>query len=247
MNTFAPVFIRFPSILLRAICNGGSAPKPPGFNAFVSKGAIERRRPKASPPRKPGTALGARPRVALSSVSVKQHHFITQRLLLARCISQNVLDIGYILKKEKNNTEQRYTEKVRPSVLAHGTPDTGQMDRTECEMLEQILEDCELWVLPEEVHGAFRNAIERLFFSESFTVGKVRLPQERVRSHLWLIDGMVLQDAYQKLRANTVQKVKNSTAYLMSTLFNAIHEGQSDLLVDPFLNAMQPGARGVGS
>lgn len=143
-------------------------------------------------------------------------------------------------KKDTKKIDKSENDKVSPSVNA-------QTDAEDSRTLYALLEQCELWILPEEAQGAFHNAIERLFYSEHFTVGKAKLPRERVRSHLWQIDGMVLQDAYQKLRANTVQKVKNSTAYLMSTLFNAIHEGQSDLLVDPFLNAMQPGAKGVGT
>lgn len=140
-------------------------------------------------------------------------------------------------KKDKSNNDMSDTEKVYPSVNAQENPMTDRMDIEESNALDQLLENCELWVLPEESQNAFRNAIERLYYSEHFTIGKAKLPQARVRAQLRQIDGMVLQDAYSKLRANTERKVKNSTAYLMSTLFNAIHEGESDLLVDPFLNS----------
>lgn len=139
-------------------------------------------------------------------------------------------------KKEESNNDINDTKKVYPSVTAQENI-TDRIDIEESNALDQLLENCELWVLPEESQNAFRNAIERLYYSEYFTIGKAKLPQARVRAQLWQIDGMVLQDAYSKLRANTERKVKNSTAYLMSTLFNAIHEGESDLLVDPFLNS----------
>lgn len=42
----------------------------------------------------------------------------------------------------------------------------------------------------------------------------------------------------RKLHENQEQSVKNSTAYTMAVLFNCIAESESDLLVDPYLNAL---------
>ena len=134
--------------------------------------------------------------------------------------------------KDKREIDMSEPKKVCLSVRSPAE------DRQDEEELEQLLEQCELWVLPEGVQAVFAAAIERLFYSDSFTVSKARLPQSRVRSHLWRLEGTILCAAYHKLRANTEQKVKNSTAYVMTTLFNAIHEAQSDLLVDPFLNQL---------
>ena len=145
-------------------------------------------------------------------------------------------------KKEKRKIDMNENEIVSPSVTATASvrTDRQDIDATEdAEKLDQLLSGCELWILPEEVRGVFESAIERLFYSNSFRIGNATLPQEKVRSHLWRIDGMVLQDAYYKLRANTSKRVKNSTAYVMATLFNAIYEGQSDLLVDAYLNSLQ--------
>lgn len=63
-------------------------------------------------------------------------------------------------------------------------------------------------------------------------------PQAKIRSHLWQLDGKIVQDAYAKLRAHTAGKVKNSSFYVMVGLFNCIWEVQSDLLVDPYLNQL---------
>lgn len=130
----------------------------------------------------------------------------------------------------------RKHEKVSRSVCARESPASEQTDGTDT--LSEILERSELWVLPEEAQAVFQSAIERLFYTERLKIGGAVLPQSNIRSHLWRLDGMVVQDAFQKLRANTEKKVKNSTAYVMSTLFNCIHEGQSDLLVDPYLNSL---------
>lgn len=105
--------------------------------------------------------------------------------------------------------------------------------------LQAIYEQSELWVLPREVQGVFQNAIERLFYSDRLKVGEAVLPRSKIRSHLWQVDGMVLQDAYAKLRSNTERKIKNSTAYVMTVLLNSVWEVQSDLLVDPYLNRLE--------
>ena len=54
---------------------------------------------------------------------------------------------------------------------------------------------------------------------------------------LWDLDSTILQSVEGKLRQNQ-RNVKNSTAYTMAVIFNAICESQSDLLLDPYLNSI---------
>jgi len=105
-------------------------------------------------------------------------------------------------------------------------------------MLADILEGCELNVLPGDEAGVFRNAVTRLFYSESFRVGNAVLPGPVIRSHLHNLDGTVLLDTREKLRRNLNKQVKNSTAYVMAALLNNIWEYKSDLMVDPYLNTL---------
>lgn len=139
-------------------------------------------------------------------------------------------------KRHPSNTDKSYIDLSKKEVSQSVT--AQETDATDDEDLSEILERSELWVLPEEVRDVFQSAIERLFYTDQLRIGGATLPQANVRSHLWKLDGMTVQDAYAKLRANTGQKVKNSSAYVMTTLFNCIHEGQSDLLVDPYLNSL---------
>ena len=104
--------------------------------------------------------------------------------------------------------------------------------------LQEILDACELDIFEPEVARVFENAIERLFYSDSFRIGNATLPQSRVRSRLHLLDWMVLDAARGKLHSNLGRPVKNSTAYTMATIFNCIAESESDLLVDPYLNSI---------
>ena len=82
--------------------------------------------------------------------------------------------------------------------------------------LTGILDACELQCFPGETAQVFENAIERLFYADSFRVGNATLPQGRVRARLRLLDYTILQVAEAKLHANLDRPVKNSTAYTSS-------------------------------
>lgn len=132
---------------------------------------------------------------------------------------------GQVRKKERSQKE------VSPSVAtprAVGQTD-GQDDEEE---LQDILDACDLTFFSPETARVLENAT---------------LPQKRVRSRLRCLDHMILRDTVSKLSANLDHSVKNSTAYTMVTLFNCISESESDLMVDPDLNAMgAPGAEWAG-
>lgn len=133
---------------------------------------------------------------------------------------------------EKSNTDLSHTE-VSPSVVQTGGAADGE------EELAGILEGCELFCFEPATARVFENAIERLFYSDSYRIGNATLPQSRVRAKLRLLDGMVLREAESKLYANRDHAVRNSTAYTMATIFNCIAESESDLMVDPYLNSLR--------
>lgn len=143
-----------------------------------------------------------------------------------------------ISKKELSNIElvsQSCHSHARTRERGRDRPTDKGMD--EC-LLADILDSCELDVLPKDEAGVFRNAVTRLFYSESFRVGNAVLPRQVIRSHLNGLDGMVLLDTREKLRRNFDKQVINSTAYVMTTLLNNIWEFKSDLMVDPYLNSI---------
>lgn len=138
-------------------------------------------------------------------------------------------------KKEKRKIDQSHME-VRQSVRA--PVQDGRTDGDAEEELLDILDGCELECFAPETALVFENAIERLFFADSFRIGNATLPQSRVRAKLRRLDGMILREAESKLRANQERNVKNSTAYTMAVLFNCIAESESDLMIDPYLNTI---------
>ena len=144
-------------------------------------------------------------------------------------------------KKEKREIELIQKE-VSPSVDT--AREAGQTDGQDEEELTGILDACELSYFPPEMARVFENAIERLFYSDSLRIGNATLPQKRVRSRLRELDNMILREAASKLASNLDKPVKNSTAYTIVTIFNAICESESDLMVDPYLNSIgaPPGA-----
>ena len=139
-------------------------------------------------------------------------------------------------KPGSSNTEISYPDSSYTQV-SHSVTRTGPAD--EEKELMSILDACELSYFPSEIAHSFENAIERLFYSDSFRIGNATLPKSRVRSKLHLLSGMVLREAENKLRANLSTPVRNSTSYIMSTIFNCITECESDLIVDPYLNALR--------
>ena len=142
-------------------------------------------------------------------------------------------------RASKIDLNNKYTSYPEVSHSVGGGAASEQTDEDEEAELTKILESCELEIFPKEVHQVFENAIERLYYTESYHIGKAVLPQSRVRARLRLLDNLILQDAERKLAANLDRKVKNSTAYTMATIFNCITESESDLLVDPYLNSLR--------
>jgi hypothetical protein len=135
-------------------------------------------------------------------------------------------------KKEIRKTE-RIQKEVSPSVSPGGTDDTEETE------LMDILDACELFCFTPETAAVFENAIERLYYSDSFRIGNATLPKSRVRAKLRRLDGMILREAERKLAANQERPVKNSTAYTMAIIFNCVAESESDLMVDPYLNSLR--------
>ena len=144
-------------------------------------------------------------------------------------------------QKEKSHPDSIHTE-TSPSVCqAAGRTDAEPpggnfvLGMSEQEQLARILDNCELWVFDPETAKVFANAIERLFYSDSFRIGKAILPRANVRSRLWDLDAVILQSVEGKLKSNQ-RDVRNSTAYTMAVIFNTICEAHGDVLVDPYLN-----------
>lgn len=142
-------------------------------------------------------------------------------------------------KKEIRNkelSEKEVSQSVTPGLVRTGWD--GQTDSVEEELMD-ILDACELSCFPPETALVFENAVERLFYSDSFRIGNATLPRSRIRAKLRLLDGMILRDAERKLAANLGREIKNSTAYTMATILNCICESESDLMVDPYLNSLR--------
>lgn len=146
-------------------------------------------------------------------------------------------EVAELRKPGPSYTEKRKKERsdmeVSPSVTGADGPTDSE------EELMDILDACELYCFTPETAEVFENAVERLFYSERFRIGSAVLPQSRVRAKLRRLDGMVLREAERKLHAVPDKPVKNSTAYVMATVFNCIAESESDLMVDAYLNSLR--------
>lgn len=140
----------------------------------------------------------------------------------------------YIKKTYSNHTD--ISQSVSLSASDNTYSGDGQTD--EVYRLEDILENCQLETFEEEERKILYDALERLFYSETFKVGGAVLPCRKVRSRMYEIDVTTLQSAMEKLHKNEKQ-IKNMTAYVMSTIFNCITEDCTLLHVDPYLNSLR--------
>lgn len=136
-------------------------------------------------------------------------------------------------KPHPNNTYQSYIEKNQKEISQSIHPSA------DAEKLQEIIDRCELWALPPDEAGVIRSAIERLFYSRSFRIGDAVLPQSVVRDQLQQLDYCRVEYACERLKSNQGKDVRNSAAYAMAVLYNAVWGQQSDLMVDPTLNAMR--------
>lgn len=105
--------------------------------------------------------------------------------------------------------------------------------------LRRILVQSGVNFLPEEQAAVMRQAVERLFYSQSLKIGDAVYPSVYIRQNLEKLDYTVLQAAVGKITGNTSRTIRNSSAYVVAVLFNTIMEAGSDLLADPYLNFLR--------
>lgn len=124
------------------------------------------------------------------------------------------------------------SQSINPPFQQNGTAGAVLTDgQTEEEhILQYIFSKCELHIFVPNVQQMLKQAIERLFYSESFKVGDARLPKAKIRSYLWLLDADILNSVMESVKA-CESTVINPMAYLMSTIINAICEKESGFLI----------------
>jgi hypothetical protein len=81
------------------------------------------------------------------------------------------------------------------------------------------------------------NAIELMYFSDYLQIGNAKIPQAMVRSRMHGLHGAILFYALDKIKSGG-QVVRNSTKYVISCIYNAISEYNSDVVVDPELTGI---------
>ena len=104
--------------------------------------------------------------------------------------------------------------------------------------LAQILSNISLAYFDDGDAAVIRDAVERLYFTQSLRIGSAVYPNDRIRAHLRRLDDDIVQDALCRLHNNR-DKIKNSSAYTLTVLFNTIMESKSDMLLDPYLNHLR--------
>ena len=171
---------------------------------------------------------------------------------ISRTAEQEVLDVPelhpnktYINKTYNNHTEnsQSVSQQGNFKIYTSSAEEISFDRQTDNRYnFDDILENCELHLFDEEERKILYDALERMFYSDGLKIGNAKLPQDKVRSRMYEIDGSILQSAMQNLHRND-REISNITAYVMSTIFNCITEEYSLLHVDPYLNALRRNRR----
>lgn len=139
------------------------------------------------------------------------------------------------IKTYFNNTDnsQSFSQNSRELKKTGRTNTIGQY------CLDDILENCSLKFFGGDERKILYDAIERLFYCDSFKIGNSILPGDKVRSRLYELDYNMLETAVHNLHKNKDRPISNITGYVMSTVFNSITEELSLLHVDPYLNSIR--------
>ena len=212
----------------RTIDFGGSAPEPPGFIALFSKGANKRRRQKASPLCKSDTALGSRPRVALSSVPAKQLYFNIQLFQLSSSFSQIVLDIGYTLNCENGISRNAELEvldvpnRQSSNIYNNNTyKSESENNQSVSRELDGILTNCHFETFEKNTANMLSDAVRTLYYTERIRVGEAVLPKTEIRRLLNRVNSDTLIDVLEIMRKNEAE-IRNPTGYLYSLILNSV-------------------------
>ena len=133
------------------------------------------------------------------------------------------------LSKIKNIQTEISENDSSPSVYPEENSTKERTDE-EAQRLNKIFERCELDLFHENIQRMFRAVIERLYYSETVKIGNSRMPGDKIRSYLELLEADDLIAVLDKMKQNQA-KIINPTGYMMSMIFNELCEKDSGLIL----------------
>ena len=139
-----------------------------------------------------------------------------------------------LLIHQENNHSQ-LSEQTAPDKNPYPN---DQADLTDKTALATIMKNISPEYFSDNEAAVIRDAVERLYYSQSIRIGNAVYPSARIREHLRRLDFETVQDTLHRLHNNR-DAIKNSSAYTVTVLFNTIMESRSDLLLDPYLNHLR--------
>jgi len=144
-----------------------------------------------------------------------------------------------IKETDSNETDNSQSVSMSGNEQHRPTDAFTQSGNSEMEELQSIIQRCELHIFHDKsIRIMFQHALETMFFSEYIKVGTARFPQPMVRSRMYNLHGSIIVYALDKMKTRTenISEIKNSTNYIISTLWNCISEYHADTELDPGLN-----------
>lgn len=140
-------------------------------------------------------------------------------------------DITKLQSKKNNNIKNKNNQLENSQSVSQEQGLKDGQTESDDETLEKIFRQCEMHLFQPNIAVMLKNAIERMYYSDTLKVGNARLPQSKVREYLQLLNSEILTSVLEKMKENG-DRITNPTAYLMSLIFNAICEVDSNFILD---------------
>ncbi len=97
--------------------------------------------------------------------------------------------------------------------------------------IQMIFNNCEFEIFSDEMKDFFETVITRLYYSESFKIGKCVLPQKEIHKLLRKLNAEHLLELTTRVKLNE-EKVTKPIEYICSMLINVISEGAGSLVLE---------------
>ena len=146
---------------------------------------------------------------------------------------------------------QRNTDNINPDIINNNINNYRQNDclnaparekngnSNDEKELEEIFSLCEFHLFQPNIQIMLKDAIERMYYSDSLKIGNATLPQATVRNCLKRINGDLLISVVETL-LDEADHATNSVGYLMSVIINRIQEQPVNFLLHNTSDDIEP-------
>ena len=141
----------------------------------------------------------------------------------------NQIKVDYYIGENTSKVSENIRTNNKDNIKNNNKEIEVSQSGMEQEILEYIKQKCELNLFDEKRRNIIENALDIMYYSNNLKIGHAILPQENVRSRMYLLNSSIIFYAFDKLNyLKSDMQIKNSTNFIISCIYNAITEYYSD-------------------